>query len=569
MSRVTLFRPAAVSGMLMAGLLTILALVAPTPARAQGAEDLRITAGKSLVIDYPVDVARISTSNPEIVDAVAVSTREILLHAKSLGVSTIVIWSKEGQRTFYNVTVDQNLEPARRLIRETFPNEDVQVLGSRDSITLIGRATTKEMSDRVSALAASLAKTVVNNLKIAPPPVEKQVILRVKFVELDRNKSAQYGVNLFSTGFGNTPATIGTGQIGGQSLNKVQGAIPGGSQGYSTELNIKDVLNIFAFRPDLNLGATVRALQNQGVLQILAEPNLVTTVGKEASFLVGGEFPIPVLQGGSGASAVTIQFREFGIRLTFNPQLTENGTLKMYVKPEVSTIDLANSVTLNGFTIPALATRRMETNVELAQGQSFVIGGLIDDRVNEQLSKIPGLSSIPVLGALFKTRIENKSKSELIVMVTPELIDPLNPSDPKPDLNMPIDWLQALPPKAAPKKQSSSAPLGRSDYILVPAEQQVVTTRFAPVPEVVSAKRLPVPETTAMPAVSPTVAKAEELAPPNPLPETSAQSMVPAGSEPATQAATNEPAAHEPSSPLAGTVPLAAGPSPATQAAAR
>jgi len=300
----------------------------------------------------------------------------------------------------------------------------------------------------------------------------------VKFAEVDRNVSRQFGVNLFSTGFGNTPAAIGTGQFGGSNLQKVTGSIPGTIPGFTTEMNLKDVLNIFAFRPDLNLGATVKALQAEGVLQILAEPNLVTTVGKEASFLVGGEFPIPVLQGGSGAAAVTIQFREFGIRLTFNPQMTENNTLKMYVKPEVSTIDLANAVTLNGFTIPALATRRMETNVELAQGQSFVIGGLIDDRVSETMSKVPGLSSIPVLGALFKSREEKKSKSELLVIVTPELIDPLNPGDPKPELNMPKDWLKPVPPKV--QKQSSLAPKTPVDAkaeLPVP-EQQLITTHL-------------------------------------------------------------------------------------------
>jgi len=497
MSRVTLSRPAVPGGILLAGLLFAGALMAPQRASAQGAEDLRITVGKSMVIDYPVDVARISTSNPDIVDAVAVSTREILLHAKTMGVSTIVVWSREGQRTFYNVTVDQNLEPSRRLIRETFPNEDIQVLGSRDSLTLIGRVSAKDVSDRVGALAASMAKTVVNNLKVAPLPVDKQVILRVKFAEVDRNVSKQFGVNLFSTGFGNTPASTGTGQFGGQTLNQVTGTIPGGNAGYTTQMNLKDVLNVFAFRPDLNLGATVKALQAQGILQILAEPNLVTTVGKEASFLVGGEFPIPVLQGGSGAAAVTIQFREFGIRLTFNPQMTENGTLKLYVKPEVSTIDLANAVTLNGFTIPALATRRMETNVELAQGQSFVIGGLIDDRVNEQLSKVPGLASIPVLGALFKSRSESKSKSELIVLVTPEIIDPLNPGDPKPEVDFPRQWLESLPKAVQPPtKHSSAAPAaGPAEHSaeVAPQDPQVITTRFAQRPAQAAPAQLTAP----------------------------------------------------------------------------
>ncbi len=180
------------------------------------------------------------------------------------------------------------------------------------------------------------------------------------------------------------------------------------------------------------------------MLQILAEPNLVTSNGKEASFLVGGEFPVPVLQGGANSGAVTVQFREFGIRLTFNPSITENKTLKMYVKPEVSTIDLANAVNVSGFTIPALATRRVESNIELGPGQSFVIGGLIDDRVNEAFSRIPGLSSIPLLGTLFKSRNENRNKTELIVMVTPEFVEPTTAGDPKLTPQLPGEFMRPM-----------------------------------------------------------------------------------------------------------------------------
>ena len=223
----------------------------------------------------------------------------------------------------------------------------------------------------------------------------------------------QFGVKSFQQ----EPATPSAVSQQDSSPRPAPTSIGGGDAAFS----LTDALNVFAFRPDLNLGAVLRALQSEGVLQILAEPNLVTTTGKEASFLVGGEFPVPILQGGGNAGAVTIQFREFGIRLTFNPVVTENGTIKMYVKPEVSTIDLANAVTVSGFLIPALATRRMETNVELGPGQSFVIGGLIDDRVQDSMSKIPGLANIPLLGALFKSREERKNRTELIVMVTPEV----------------------------------------------------------------------------------------------------------------------------------------------------
>jgi pilus assembly protein CpaC len=207
----------------------------------------------------------------------------------------------------------------------------------------------------------------------------------------------------------------------------------------------------------------IRALQSKGLLQILAEPNLVTSNGKEASFLVGGEFPIPILQGGSNAGSVTVQFREFGIRLTFNPTLTDAGTLKMYVKPEVSTIDINNSITISGFRIPALSTRRIESNVELAPGQSFVIGGLIDDRTTESLSKIPGLANIPVLGVVFRSREISKAKTELLVMVTPELTEPLNPSDPRLTLGTPQDVLDpALYTGPNPYANHATGPRTRS-----------------------------------------------------------------------------------------------------------
>ncbi len=260
---------------------------------------------------------------------------------------------------------------------------------------------------------------------------------------------------LASTGASGTQGGITTQQFSAPRADNINGAIGASAQGHTSAFSITDALNVFAFRPDLNLGAFVKALQGQGLLQILAEPTLLTTNGKEASFLVGGEFPVPVLQGGANSGAVTVQFREFGIRLTFLPALTVNKTVKMYVKPEVSTLDYSNGVTISGFSIPALSTRRMETNIELAEGQSFVIGGLIDDRVTDSMSKIPGLAHIPILGVIFKSRAEQKSKTELVVMVTPESTLPLNASDVKPGPQMPKAFLEssmAKPAKAAGAK---------------------------------------------------------------------------------------------------------------------
>jgi pilus assembly protein CpaC len=423
----------------------LLAVSAASSLFAQGGpEDIRLTIGKSIVIDYPADIARISTSNPEIVDASPVTAREVLVHGKSFGTVTLVVWSKAGQRNFYNITVEQNLEPLRRLIKETFPSEDIHVQSSRDSLSLTGRVSSKEIGDRATALATPFAKTVVNDLQIAEAPVEKQILLRVKFAELDRSASNQFGVNLLSTGATNTIGRITTGGFPAPSPTTIQG----GGGNLNSMFSISNALNIFAFRPDLNLGAFIQALQQRNLLQILAEPNLITTNGKEASFLVGGEFPIPILQGGANSGAVTVQFREFGVRLTFTPTVSANNTIRMYVKPEVSSLDYTNALSFNGFTIPALSSRKMETNIELGEGQSFVIAGLIDNRVTETISKIPGLANLPILGNIFKSRQLNKDDTELVVVVTPEITMPLSANETKPQPVMPRDFLVPLAPNA-------------------------------------------------------------------------------------------------------------------------
>ena len=431
--------------------------------RAQNAvEDIKVTFGKSFVIDYPVDVGRISTSNPEIVDYVPISVREVLLHAKGLGAATLVVWSKSGERSFYNVTVEPNLAPVRDLIAATFPDEKIEVRSAGDSLAVTGFVSSPAVADRVVQMVTPYAKTVVNSLNVAAAPIQKQIILKVRFAEIDRNAAQKFGVNLASTGALGIYGRTTTGQTSAPTPTSIGPAQTEGTQStgqvFQPFFSIADALNVFLFRPDLNLGALIAALRTQGILQILAEPNLVTSDGKEASFLVGGEFPVPVLQGGGNAGAVTVQFREYGIRLTFTPTITPNDTIRMYVKPEVSTIDLANAVAVSGFTIPALATRRMETNVELGEGQSFVIAGLIDDKVEQTMSRIPGLSNVPILGELFKSRETKKSRTELVVMVTPEITEPLRPEDRKPMPVMPEPFMEPYTP--GQMSQATKPPAG-------------------------------------------------------------------------------------------------------------
>ena len=361
------------------GWLFLLAAAAPAAA-LEGVPpkpvDLTVTVGKGVVVDCPNGIVRVATSSPEVVDPVTASGREVLLHAKALGQATLFIWSKTGERSVYEVTVEPNLEPFRRMVRETFPDEKIDIRAARDSLALVGRASSQAVADRALALVAASVKGAVSNLSVAPPPVEKQIVLHVKFAELNRTAVEEFGVNLLSTGAFNTPGRITTGQFPSGTLPTLSGTIGKGVAGTPSQFSLSDMLNIFAFRPDLNLGVLIQDLQSRGLLQILAEPNLVATNGKEASFLAGGEFPIPVQQSGANAGAITVMFREYGIRLSFLPVVTSHDTIRLHVKPEVSTIDSANGVTVSGLTIPALSTRRIETDVELGAGQSFVIGGL-------------------------------------------------------------------------------------------------------------------------------------------------------------------------------------------------
>jgi len=284
----------------------------------------------------------------------------------------------------------------------------------------------------------------VNSMGLAEPPHDKQIMLEVKFAEVDRTKLDQFGFNLISTGSLNTQGALSTQQFGAPTMGGGGGG--GGTLGgSSSSLSVTDILNVFLFRPDLNLGATLRALEQRNILQILAEPNLLAINGRPARFLAGGEFPFPVVQGGTNFTAVTIQFRPFGVRLEFTGIITKENTIRLQVSPEVSTLDFTNALTISGFLVPAVSSRRAETEIELKDGQSFGIAGLIDQRTQAQLSKIKGFGDLPIIGHLFRSRNVSRSKTELLVMVTPHIVDPTRtggtaPAPPKPvirDLDTP------------------------------------------------------------------------------------------------------------------------------------
>jgi len=306
------------------------------------------------------------------------------------------------------------------------------VTPSRSAIVLAGHVTTEDVAKHAGAIASAYSKNVVNVLTFGPVGAQ-EVLLEVKFAEVDRTVLGQLGINLFSTGAANTIGTISTGQFGGireGPITDQTGGTPAAGQSNTT---VSDLLNVFFFRPDIHLGVVIKALQAKNLLQILAEPNLIAVNGKEASFLAGGEFPFPVAQpSGQGLSTITIQFREFGVRLKFTPVIQPNGNIHLRVVPEVSTLDFANSVTISGTTIPAISTRKADTEFELQDGQSFVIAGLMDNRVTDIANKIPGLGDIPVLGAFFRSKSAQRSNSELMVLCTAHRVAPSSQAPPGP-----------------------------------------------------------------------------------------------------------------------------------------
>jgi pilus assembly protein CpaC len=419
---------------------------------AVGANDgnpvnLAVTVGKSLILDTPADLRRVSVANGDLAEALAVTPREVLINGKAAGETSVILWEQDGGRVLYNLTVRQNtarVEAVQRQLKRALEGQDVSLDFENDSVFLRGTVKDLSSAERAANMAATLGK-VVNLLRVEVPAAEPQILLKVRFADVDRSVSTSFGFNLLSTGAAKTVGQITTGQFGPATPSL---------QGSSAQFTLSDALNVFLFRSDLNLGALIQALEARNLLQMLAEPNVLALNGKPASFVAGGEFPFPVVQGGAAAGAVTIQFREYGVRINFLPVVTPRGSIRLQVTPEVSSLDYSNALQFQGFTIPALATRRVQTSVELESGQSFVIAGLLDNTITESLNKIPGIGDIPLLGKLFQSRTRTRSNSELMVLVTPELIRPIPGATALPDVRMPEQFMPGTA-AAAPRSPGS------------------------------------------------------------------------------------------------------------------
>ncbi len=389
---------------------------------------INLTVGRGELVQFMSDISRVAVSEPKIADAVVVSPREVMINAKSVGRGTIVVWETGVLPARYEINVladHSDFEGILKSIGTQLPDSQIIVTGNTETIVLTGKAKDALQAKQAEALASTHAKKVVNLLEVPPEPEPRQILLQVRFASIDRVGLSELGFNFFSRN-DKTLGSLSTQQFPQPRFSQLQFE----NQSFSnSSVNFSDLLNLFVFRPDLNIGATLKALQSRNLLQILAEPNLITLEGKQANFLAGGEFPFPTIQatttGGATAPVVTVQFKRFGIELDFTPTVTPSGGIHLKVAPAVTALDYTNAVTLQGFLIPAIAARKAETEVILKDGESFAIAGLIDNRVLQTLTKIRGLGDIPIVGNLFRSRATKKSTDELLVVITPRFVKPV------------------------------------------------------------------------------------------------------------------------------------------------
>jgi pilus assembly protein CpaC len=393
--RPSLARIASVAGLLVAFAGTLHAQRVVT----QAERVVSITKGGSALLVNPVPIARFSVGDPGVAEATVVSPTEVILNGKGLGTTTLFVWDNSSQVRVYSVEVTADAPGLERYLRSLMPDEDIQVSASGNSITLSGTVKDPNTVARATQIAQGTGAQVIDNL-IAPPAV--QVMLQVRFAEINRTVLKDWAAQLRVL----NPQDLSSDGNWSGATSLSQGAP-----------NIAFLLD----SGNSEIQALIQAAISKGDLRTLAEPNLLTLPGKEAYFLAGGEFPYPTVQSGNSAS-ISIVFKEFGIKLRFTPNIARNGAIRLKVAPEVSTLDFANGLTISGFEIPSLRTRRAETEVELREGQHLSIAGLLDNESTRNLTKIPILGDIPILGEFFKSRDVRQRRTELVVIVTPRLV---------------------------------------------------------------------------------------------------------------------------------------------------
>ena len=394
---------------------------------ATQAEKVTVTMGKSVVVDSQTPIRRVSLAAPDIADALVLSPRQIYITGKNPGVTTLTLWSEPDRVSrIIDVEVAPDVARLKAKLHELMPGEkDVRVTNANGGITVSGTVSSAANLTQVEAIAQAFAPVdregkpkMTNLLEVGGV---QQVMLEVRVSEMSRSLIRRLGIN-FSV------LSASGNQFGLSLLDNLVGLPTGGFPGnpLSVTSNINSILRF------LGNGASwtvfIDALKDEGLLKVLAEPTLITLSGRQASFLAGGEYPIPVPQASYGAAIITIQYKPFGVSLNFSPTVLSSGKISMIVAPEVSDLDFTQAVAIQGYLVPSLTTRRVSTTVELADGQSFAIAGLLKDEVREDIRKYPLLGDIPILGALFRSTSFQRNETELVIIVTPHLVKPVDMS---------------------------------------------------------------------------------------------------------------------------------------------
>jgi pilus assembly protein CpaC len=379
---------------------------------------VNVLVGQSKVITFDHALERFSISNPDIAEAVLVAADQVLVNGKAFGQVNFIAWEKGTSKfVVFDVFVRTNLSLIDSQIHALFPKDDIRLSQANGSVVLSGTVSDPKIAAQADNIVQAAGFKTVNMLE-SPIKNATQIQLQVRVAEVSRNKLKEFGTAYQSVNNGTSVFASGGGPA------SLQTATNGALQ------SSLSALNLFIFNNGVGTQAFIRALQTQGALRALAEPNLIAMDGQTASFLAGGEFPIPIVQaGGGGSNAVTVEFKEYGVRLSFKPTILDEDHIRLELEPEVSTIDFANGVRFNGFVIPALRTRRAKTGLELRDGQSFALAGLLDNNETRSISKIPVLGDIPVLGELFKSKQFQKQETELMFIVTAQVVKPVNGDD--------------------------------------------------------------------------------------------------------------------------------------------
>ena len=386
---------------------------------AQNKESIAVNVlvGQSRVINFDRPVGRFSVSNPDIAEAVLVTPDQVLVNGKAFGQVNFIAWERTGgQYLTFDVYVRANLSLIDSQVRALFPKDDIRLSQANGSVVISGSVANATTAAQVQSVIEAANFKVVNMLT-SPVSNATQVQLEVRVAEVNRNRLRDYGTSWLTNG-----ATGGYANSGG-GPSTISDSVIGAA---SAVLN--PALNVLLFNKSLNTAAMLKLLRTEGAYRELAEPNLIAMNGQNASFLAGGEFPVPVLQNaGSGSGiGITIVWKEYGVRLNFKPTIIDEDHIRLELEPEVSTIDFSNGVRFSGFVIPALRTRRAKTGVELRDGQAFALAGLLDNNETKTLSRIPIVSDIPVIGALFKSKSFEKKETELMFFVTAHMVKPIN-----------------------------------------------------------------------------------------------------------------------------------------------